>query len=784
MKDLDKIIKRNLVEIEKSTIKNKDLFLEVDTSTNIGGRKYECVDENRRCYFKFSEFGKVMFVPQYTKLYYLNRYPKTSEILNLDRPNINKDEYGYYETIFVPAYGEEVKRYFPIENWSGWNFIKDQDIPFAIETRDGSSTNLYTLTLALVDPISSVVGIRKPLTENKKLSKDVKKLSKELDIEEGAIVEKNPSRGWIISGAGKLTNQPQDSGTGYYKIDNGQFVAYNVTGPINRYDETTWVGSDSTAAVRFWDSPAGIFVQIGLSIAVTVLLRMPIAVSLGASLEITATSTAALRTRMIIATIITESFVNVPIAAVYFNSPGDDYDNAGWISILFCLLPLAQGMVMKNIIGDFSNATAWSLAEKIVQKRIGQTATQAELELFFKTCTMEEKSLALRAIRAVQREGGQEALEKLLKTVGVNELEALFKKNFGKISKNTNFIKAAGFIEDQFRYQPGFWQSMGLDFASTLGFGKFMGKILDDYQKTLVKKGETPATMTEEEKKKLEEKIKNLSKQFEGLPKSLMEELNDDNVDVASVQFVLSDEDKEWMILNGKIGSVQLGKLASWVIKKYLIKTCDDIWVKDSGIEGGYALAEDGKRQINPNLDGNEFRKMLNDISLWGLYNTFDKEAKRIANLYGECLPEGGYFFQGLDPKNYRKREKPKTPVVVTPNTETQNVVEPPPWIKVNEEEYLKYLIYSGKTDFPYDMMDDSKSNKPIISYYMKSKVDLSKQYTGTPISSTIDIVTDPNLVPTNLSSLESMQQLSNPPQTINKFSGKFKPSGRKIRTN
>lgn len=772
MKDLDKIIKRNLVEIEKLTIKNKDLFLEVDTSTNIGGRKYECVDEGRRCYFKFSEFGKVMFVPQYTTLYYLNRYPKTSEILNLNRTNIDKDEYGYYETIYVPAYGENVRRYFPIENWSGWNFIKDQDIPFAIETRDGSSTNLYTLTLALVDPVSSVVGISNPDKKDKKLPKGVV-------IEGGPEVDQNPSRGWIISGAGKLTNQPQDSGTGYYKIDNGQFVAYNVTGPIDRYNESTWVGSDSTEAVRFWDSGTGIFVQIGLSIVVTVLLRMPIAVSLGASLEITAASTAALRTRLIIATIITESMVNLPIAMVYFNNPGDDYDNAGWISILFCLLPLAQGTLMKNIIGDFSNATAWSLAQKIVQKRIGQTATQAELELFFKTCTFEEKYLAIRAIRAVEKKGGQEALEKLLNTVGVDELEKLFKRNFGNITKQPSFIKAAGFIEEQFKYQPGFWQSLGLDFASTLGFGKFMGKILDDYQKSLVKKGETPATMTEEEKKKMEEKIKNLSKQFEGLPKSLMEELNDDNVDVVSLQFVLSDEDKEWMIKNGKMGPLQIGKLASWLIKKYVIKTCDDIFVKDSGIEGGYALAEDGKRQINPNIDGNEFRKMLNDISLWGLYNTFDKEAKRIADLYRECLPQGGYFFEGLDPKNYKKREKPKTPVVVTPNTETQNVVEPPKWTKVSEEDVMKY---AQMEDLYYILQDDRDPNK--ITYYVISKVDLSKQYTGTPISSTIDLVTDPNLAPTNLSSSESMQQLSNPPQTINKSSGKFKPSGRRIRTN
>jgi len=774
MKDLDKIIKRNLVEIEKSTIKNKDLFLEVNTSTNIGGRNYECVDGGRRCYFKFSEFGKVMFVPQYTTLYYLNRYPKTSEILNLNRPNIDKDEYGYYETIYVPAYGENVRRYFPIENWSGWNFIKDQDIPFAIETRDGSDTNLYTLTLALVDPVSSVVGIRNPDT---KLPKDL--------VKEGVVkVDNNPSRGWIISGAGKLTNQPQDSGTGYYKIDNGQFVAYNVTGPIDRYDESTWVGSDSSKAVRFWDSPFGIFVQIGLSIAVTVLLRTPIAVSLGASLEITAASTAALRTRLIMATIITESFVNVPIALVYFNNPGDDYDNAGWISILFCLLPLAQGTLMKNIIGDFSNATAWSLAQKIVQKRIGQTATQAELELFFKTCTFEEKYLAIRAIRAVEKEGGQEALEKLLNTVGVDELEKLFKKNFGKISKNPNFIKAAGFIEEQFRYQPGFWQSMGLDFASTLGFGKFMGKILDDYQKTLVKKGETPATMTEEEKKKLEEKIKNLSKQFEGLPKSLMEELNDDNVDVASLQFVLSDEDKEWMIRNGKMGPLQIGKLASWLIKKYVIKTCDDIFMKDSGTEGGYALKENGQRQLNPNIDQPQFIKILNDTALWGLYDTFDKETKRIADLYRECLPKGGYFFEGLDPKNYKKREKPTTPVVVTPDTETQNVIERALWTKLSEDEYMNYALRQDDPDFPFYVTYDDKTDPNKVTYWKISKVDLSKQYTGTPISSTIDILTDPNLVPTNLSSSESMQQLSNPPQTINKSRGKFKPSGRKIRTN
>lgn len=773
MKNLDNIIKRNLLEIENSVVKNKDLFLEVDLSTNSNyGRKYRCVDNGRRCFFKFSEFGEVMFVPQYTTLYYLTRYPKTSEILNMDRINIGKDKYGYYETIWVPAYGENVNRYFPIENWNGWNFIKDQDIPFAIETRDGPNKNLYTLTLALYDPISSVINIREPKKRDPNLPKgDTIPGGKELDS--------NPSRGWIISGGGRLTNQNTDSGTGYYKLDNGRFVAYNLIGPENRYDEQTWVGSDSSEAVRFWDSGTGILVQIAASIVVTLVLRMPIAVSLGAGLEITAASTAALRARLIVATIITESLVNLPIAMVYFNNPGNDYDGAGWISILFCLLPLAQGSIMKSVIGDFSNATAWSLGQKIVQRRLGKAATQAEIELFFRGCTMEERYLAMRVLKSVSKEGGQEALEKLLKTTGGEELEKLLRKNYGAISKKPYYIKAVTFIEEQLKNQPGFWKSIGIDFASTFMFGKTMGKILDGFGKAKEKEGKSLELLSEAEKNKLKEKVLSLSKQFEGLPKFIKSEIKDDKVDDKKIPFVLSEKDMIWMIENGKFGENQLIKLANMSVLKHEIENCDELFVKDGN--GDYVLLQNGKRQINEIIDLSWVTDMSREIQLLGLYNKLDKKSKNIVDLYKKCLAEGGYveFAKGLDPTSYKPKPKinisTETPSVVTPQEATS-----PKWEKVDEKKFMEKAAMVGEDGKSlYDTFSRLSSDGS-MEYYIKSKVDLTKKVTSNPISKQIDLLTDPNLVPVNSTNLNP-QSIAND-EIMN--SKNVIPTGPRIKTN
>ena len=773
MKNLDNIIKRNLLEIENSVVKNKDLFLEVDLSTNSNyGRKYRCIDDGRRCFFKFSEFGEVMFVPQYTTLYYLTRYPKTSEILNMDGRNIGKDKYGYYETIFVPAYGENVNRYFPIENWNGWNFIKDQDIPFAIETRDGPNKNLYTLTLALYDPINSVIGIRDPNKKDPKLPKGA-------TIPGGKELDLNPSRGWIISGGGKLTNQPTDAGTGYYKIDNGRFVAYNVIGPENRYDEQTWVGSDSSEAVRFWDSGTGILVQIGLSIVVTIVLRMPIAVSLGASLEITAASTAALRARLIVATIITESLVNLPIAMVYFNNPGDEYDSAGWISILFCLLPLAQGTLMKNLIGDFSNATCWSLAQKIVQRRLGKAATQAEVELFFRGCTMEERYLAMRVLKSVSKEGGQEALEKLLKTTGGDELEKLLRKNYGKISKSPYYIKAATFIEEQLKNQPGFWKSIGIDFASTFMFGKAMGKIMDSYGKSKEKKGESLKLLSEEEKNKLKQRIAELSKQFEGLPKYIQSEINDKKIDENTFQFILTEDQMVWMMENGKLGPKIEAALSNYAIKKHSIKSCEDVWESDG--KGGYIMTEDGRRQINGiNVDLDWVRSMYSEIVLKNKFNQLDEESKRIVNLLIKCLPEGGYSTEFLGTGKKIQKQKNEVKPQETQSTETQKMAEPPKWQKVSESEFMERVLMvdqNGKS--LYDTFSRT-SDDGSLEYYIKSKLDLTKKVEPNPISKQIDSLTDPNLVPVNSTNLNP-QSIAND-EIMN--SKKVKPTGPRIKTN
>ena len=693
MKNLDTIIKNNLRSFESSILENKELFTEVNTNSS-GKRKYECDNEGRRCYFKFSEFGKVMFVPQYTTLYYFNTYPKTSQVLNLNRPGVGKNEFGYYEEIYVPAYEQKVKRYFPVEDWTGWDFLYDQDIPFAIKTRDKRGEDqVYTLTLVLVDPVSSVVNIENPAKFNniergkeriQNLQKSIGYKDKKSELPFGSTRQintmTNPSRGWIISGAGVYTTQAFDSGTGYYSWDGTKYLAYNITGPEYRFEESSWVGSDTTDLVRLWNSGVGMAIQIVAAIAITVLTRNPLALEWIGGMEIVASSTAALRMRVVLATILAEAVVNVPVAISFFATPGSEYDSAGWISLLFCLLPLVQAGPLRGFISDFSDATCWGLAQKVVERRLGTVTTMEELNLFFKTCTLEEKALAMRVLAS---EGSEQFLKKLTEKVS-DKVLVLWKQNLKELATNEKFIEAFHFISDKFKYNPSFWSSLAVDFGSTFAFGKAMALILEKFGKDAVRKGDSPLFLNEKQKKEQAQKLLNLKKQFELLPKFVQENIDDEGLDENFLKNLFTEDQIYKMITTGVFGEDVLKKLYSASVKVHEIKKCDDLWIKKS--DGTYQMVTvDGKeqREFNENVKVDEIVNMMFATYL-GSSKYLDKKSKEIIELYKKCLPEGGH---GDLVNAFNKNIKDTKPT--TPNQIDTEFL----WNQIEEEEYLKLSV-------------------------------------------------------------------------------------------
>ena len=69
-------------------------------------------------YIDFSGY-KIPYVKRTTILHLLSDPIDTGKILGLS----NKDEYGYYDEIFVESYREKIKRYYPTNDWADWTFI-------------------------------------------------------------------------------------------------------------------------------------------------------------------------------------------------------------------------------------------------------------------------------------------------------------------------------------------------------------------------------------------------------------------------------------------------------------------------------------------------------------------------------------------------------------------------------------------------------------------------------------------------------------------------------------
>ena len=712
MKNLDTIIKNNLRSFESSILENKELFTEVESVTNFSQIPgIDCDKDGRRCYFKFSELGKIMFVPQYTTLYYFNKRPKTSEVLDVE--NLEKDEFGYYQEIFVPNYGERVKRYFPIEEWEDLNFFLTENIPFAIRTRDGDTYRVFTLILALVDPVSSVYDVRKEKTD------PPYKIS-------------NPNRGWVISGGVAVTNQPTDSGTGYYSWDGIKYIPYNVTGPTDRYDPSTWVGDDTTELVKFWNDGAGIVTQIAVSIVVTVLLRRPIAISLVRSGPI---SIEMLQGRLMVATMLTEALVNVPVAYSYFQNPGDDYDMAGWISLMFCFLPLAQGALFKNIIGDFSVKAAESLARKILTQRLGKAVTKEQFETLYAKTTLEEKVLIGRFFKKLPDALNNAGTSKQLADEIGKILDDVYVKNKTKLLNDAKFLKAYKYLVDNVAMSPGFWTSIGVDFSSTYYFAKGMEKILTMYLGGKKVEGKPQLDLTQRGKDLLKNNVEKIKKEIEKLPPFFRLTLQKWNSDPKKLEQVLSIEDCQKMVNAGILSDKFKGELYNQSLddfhKEWKPQNCEDFW--DKNPDGSYKMRtqKDGKqvREFNEKMNVTQLVNLLQAFQLYKeRIDLLRKENKEILNLYIKCLPKGGYDEQVAI---FKGTYKPPSTNAQTQTPDNYQPIENIPkdvdgkWIKFdNDEQELKFRLENtnaiNQNGTPIYEFGERTVNGIRVKYYKK----------------------------------------------------------------
>ena len=463
-------------------------------------------------YIKFGELGEIPVKKGTKPIYLSSPNPDVGNLLGIT----TKDRFGYYEEVYIEMYEQKVKRYFPKNFWDDWEFLYNKGIPIGFETPNEGT---YHLSLVLVDPIKSVIDIREP----------------------GVSDDDNMSRGWVLSSPSFTTTRLGDSKTGYFKTENGNEIPYNITAPLIRNDFSTWNLDTRGQVVKFLDSTWGIIIQIGLSIAITLLLRRPIAINLPAWLVgsqiLTMESLAA---RQVIATMITEALVNVPIAVIYFKE-GGQYNKMGWISLFFCFIPYLQFKVsfLRNLLEEYSQSALTNLAKKVVEKNLEKMSV-TELEVWLSKLTLEEKTLFVKIMSEKKAfEGLKESIEKYTKD---------FIEQYDEKWINNPQYKAAWFnLEKNLMKKISFKQSILTDFTTTYYFAKAFGEILDRWYK-IEKKTEDPQNKEE----KVKENLKKLDDKIKGLPqfiKNYYKKNEDKELNVVFAQ--LSNNDVLWMVDNG-----------------------------------------------------------------------------------------------------------------------------------------------------------------------------------------------------------------------------------------
>tara|TARA_R110000868_G_scaffold254811_1_gene511341 strand:+ start:1758 stop:3650 length:1893 start_codon:yes stop_codon:yes gene_type:complete len=435
-------------------------------------------------YFDFGGMGKIPYVKRNTKFYYLSDPIDTGKILGLS----NKDEYGYYDEIFIESYDQKLKRYYPTNDWADWEFIKDKKIPFAFKT--GDDQKIFHLVLKLINPTKSVVDLQDP---------------------------NNKSRGWVISMPGIKSNSINDSGTGYYTTNGESQVPYNITAPVIPGDLSTFDLDSRTDFDRFMDSYGSIIVQIVVSMAVTIITRN---FALGQIAAAEITSILGIQARLMIAAMVAETIVNLPVAIYYFNRPG--YESMGWLSLAFILLPVIQRTTLLNrILPDYSLETAVSISQKIMTKSVGKMQTQAELKTFMMQLGLKEKNLFVQVLK------GGKSLDPLLK----NAANTLIKESDKQAFKSSEYLLARQQILTALsKNSESLFKVITKDFAMTYTYAKLIQTIIEQYSKLHEKNGKKIEDLTKKQKNKIAENTKKIDEAINLLPEWVKLSLNEDYV--------------------------------------------------------------------------------------------------------------------------------------------------------------------------------------------------------------------------------------------------------------
>jgi hypothetical protein len=448
--------------------------------------------------FSFGSFGKVYYVKEGFQPYYLTNPVNIAKLFGLTgKPNIGMDIFGYFEefeksswseTAFTPGGGmvqsaPKIKRYFPTPQWSDFQFLIRNKIPFGFKNQG----KFYTLVIKLTDPNSSVFP-----------------------------ADSDASRGWSMSFPGMVGAGGQDYGSPYYEV--GTLQQYNMVAPTVEGDPSTFALDTRSGFDKFMDSGVGQLSIVLGTIILTLLTRGWVTRALttpGSALF--TTSAMQIQTRLVIASTLTEMGINIPQAVYYFNR-GGEYSQVGFLSLCFCALPIISkqpGFI--NLIGqEFSPSICNSLAVKAVGNQAKSALAKGEYEVFLQTLTMEERSLFLNFIESYTKN------------------PTLIENSFKKFLKDSEWasMSAKGIVPDKASQEYSVYIA-ALEIKKIIGsptesfvssFGKNIGGVVT-FQQFLL--GAYNKFISNEENKKEVENNKNKAKEFEENAKKVDKILED-----------------------------------------------------------------------------------------------------------------------------------------------------------------------------------------------------------------------------------------------------------------
>ena len=344
--------------------------------------------------FNFGSFGPIHYVKEGFQAFYLTNPVDIGKLFGFDitpksdeevftstfdiKPKIGQDYYGYFEEFEKPYWNDtrtltissktknptntvpKIKRYFPTPQWSDFQYLIDNKIPFGFK----NNNKYYTLIIKLTDPNASVFP-----------------------------EDSDDSRGWTMSFPGMLGAGSQDYGSPYYEV--GTLEQYNSVAPKVENDQSTFALDTRSDFDKFMDSGMGQLSVMAAAVTVSLISRgwaTRLMQTPGGAFF--TTSAMQIQTRLIIAGTLGEVAINVPQAVYYFNRPG--YESVGFMSLCFCALPRlsAQPGFIKLIGQEYSPLICNRIAVKAMENAALISAkTGMSLQTFMQMLTLQERAL-------------------------------------------------------------------------------------------------------------------------------------------------------------------------------------------------------------------------------------------------------------------------------------------------------------------------------------------------------------------------------------------------------